>query len=280
MLTAIAPPGILADKNLHRLVIGRMVNLSLEHGNSDGSCFAYVVFAIIAGPRFGNYDAGFRFGQLGYDLVEKRGLKCFQAGTCSSFGYSALPWTKHVRTGRDLVRRAFKAANEVGDLVFAAFCCHHVNTNLIAAGDPELRLISQHHAELSSVYRVTVPPWEIGRWAHDKQLTYQRAAALGIDYPKSYHELSTDPRYKGKIAYVDPKITGEAAARYVVYGYVGNIWQLSDFWSLYNNQSMLLFPGPSDPGAVVDQLDDDLDLAGVIRLRHGVFLLPAALDQR
>jgi iron(III) transport system substrate-binding protein len=69
------------------------------------------------------------------------------------------------------------------------------------------------------------------------------------DYPKSYHELSTDPRYKGKIAYVDPNITGEAAARYVVYGYVGNIWPLRDFWSLYNNQSMLLFPGPSDPGA-------------------------------
>ena len=35
-----------------------------------------------------------------------------------------------------------------------------------------------------------------------------------------------------------------------------------------------------DPGAVVDQLDDDLDLAGVIRLRHDVFLLAAALDQR
>ncbi len=70
------------------------------------------------------------------------------------------------------------------------------------------------------------------------------------DYPKSYHELSIDPKYKGKIVYVDPKITGEAAARYVVYGYVGNIWPLRDFWSLYNNQSMFLFPGPSDPGAV------------------------------
>jgi D-aspartate ligase len=58
---------------------------------------------------------------------------------------------------------------------------------LIAGGDAELQLISQHHAELSCVYRVTVPPWEIARWAHDKRLTYQRAAALGIDYPRSYH---------------------------------------------------------------------------------------------
>jgi predicted ATP-grasp superfamily ATP-dependent carboligase len=76
---------------------------------------------------------------------------------------------------------------------------HHLDGwVLIAAGDAELRLISQHHAELSSVYRVTVPPWEIGRWAHDKQLTYQRAAALGIDYPKSY-----DPRDLQDVAQLD-----------------------------------------------------------------------------
>jgi D-aspartate ligase len=58
---------------------------------------------------------------------------------------------------------------------------------LIAGGDPELRLIAQHHAELSSVYRVTVPPWQIVRWAYDKRLTYQRAASLGIDHPFCHH---------------------------------------------------------------------------------------------
>jgi len=117
------------------LVICRMVNLSLEHGHSDGSCFAYVVFAIIAGPRFGNYDAGFRFGQLGYDLVEKRGLKRFQAGTYYAFGYSALPWTRHVRAGRELVRRGFDAANKIGDVTSAGICCDHVVRSLLAAGD-------------------------------------------------------------------------------------------------------------------------------------------------
>jgi PAS domain S-box-containing protein len=114
----------------------RMVNLSLQHGNSDGSCFAYVVFAIIVGPRFGNYEAGFRFGQLGYDLVEKRGLKRFQAGTCSSFGYSVLPWTKHVRAGRDLVRHSFDTANRIGDVTSAGICCDWLVRNLLAAGDP------------------------------------------------------------------------------------------------------------------------------------------------
>lgn len=60
---------------------------------------------------------------------------------------------------------------------------------LIAAGDGELRLLSQHHAELSALFRMTVPPWEKVRFAHDKRLTYERAAALGIDFPRCY-----DPR--------------------------------------------------------------------------------------
>lgn len=57
---------------------------------------------------------------------------------------------------------------------------------LIAAGDGELRLLSQHRAELAAVFRLTVPSWETVRFAHDKRLTYERAAALGIDFPRCY----------------------------------------------------------------------------------------------
>src|ERR1700751_5445352 len=91
---------------------------------------------MIAGPRFGDYQAGFRFGQLGYDLVEQRGLKRFQARTYMSFGNGVVPWKQHVRDGRELLRRAFEAANRSGDVTFAAYSCNHLNTNLLAAGDP------------------------------------------------------------------------------------------------------------------------------------------------
>ena len=63
VLTKALPPALYTDANLLSLAICRMVNLSLERGNSDGSCFAYVMLGIIAGPRFGNYNAGFRFGR-------------------------------------------------------------------------------------------------------------------------------------------------------------------------------------------------------------------------
>jgi PAS domain S-box-containing protein len=145
VLTKVLPPAGFTDANLVSLVVCRMVNLSLEHGNSDGSSFAYVWLGMIAGPNFGNYKAGFRFGQLGYELVEKRGLKRFQARTYMLFGSHVMPWTKHVRASRDLVNRTFEAANKIGDLTFAAYSCNNLNTNLLAAGDPLMEV--QREAE-------------------------------------------------------------------------------------------------------------------------------------
>jgi PAS domain S-box-containing protein len=136
VLTEVVTPALFTDKNLLSLVICRMVNLSLEHGNSDGSCFAYVWLGMILGPHFGDYETGFRFGRLGYDLVEKRGLHRYQARAYMSFGNLVMPWTKHIQTGRVLVRRAFDAANKTGDLTFAAYSCNNLNTNLLATGDP------------------------------------------------------------------------------------------------------------------------------------------------
>jgi len=60
------------NMNLEFLTVCQAVNLSLEHGNNDGSCFAYAMLGSVAGLHFGNFQAGVRFGQLGYDLIEHR----------------------------------------------------------------------------------------------------------------------------------------------------------------------------------------------------------------
>src|SRR5262249_7186899 len=93
VLTRVFPPARQTDRNLVALVICRAVNLSLAHGNSDGSCHAYALLGMVAGPHFGNYQVGLRFGQLGYDLIERRGLRRFQALTYLVVGGGVLPWT-------------------------------------------------------------------------------------------------------------------------------------------------------------------------------------------
>jgi predicted ATPase/signal transduction histidine kinase len=135
VFTEIVHPAFFYDENFSSLVVCRMVSLSLEHGNCDASCFGYVWFAMFAGPRFNNYKGGYRFGQLGFDLVEKRGLVRYQARTYLTFA-TLTPWAKHAASARSLIHRAFDAASRAGDLTFSAYSWEQLITNCLMVGDP------------------------------------------------------------------------------------------------------------------------------------------------
>ncbi|HEY6846281.1 MAG TPA: GAF domain-containing protein, partial [Terracidiphilus sp.] len=129
-------PALFTDANLASVMICKAVGLSLEHGNCDASSLAYVQFSRIAGPCFGDYRDGFRFGQLGYDLLERRGVKRFEERTYLCFALYTVPWMKHVQACRDLCCRAFKAASQIGDLTYAAYACNSLNSGVLFAGEP------------------------------------------------------------------------------------------------------------------------------------------------
>jgi PAS domain S-box-containing protein len=136
VLTRVVPATISTDSNLNALMICRAANLSLERGNCEASCLVYAMLGRIVGSRFGDYRTAFRFGQVGYELVERRGLKRFQAATYLYLATWIAHWAKHVRRSRDLHRRAFDAANRVGDFAFAAYATLGLNSDLLVAGDP------------------------------------------------------------------------------------------------------------------------------------------------
>jgi D-aspartate ligase len=57
---------------------------------------------------------------------------------------------------------------------------------LVAAGDAEVRFAAQHHDRLSTVFRMTLQPWDALQWSADKTLAYRRAAELGLHIPHDY----------------------------------------------------------------------------------------------
>ncbi|HTO60205.1 MAG TPA: AAA family ATPase [Bradyrhizobium sp.] len=136
VLTALLPPALFTNENLFCLIVARMANFSMEHGNTHGSCLAYVWLGLLLGPHFDNYPAAFEFGRLGLDLVERRGLTRFRARVYLDFSHVVNPWKQHARSGPALVRRALNAANELGDLTFAAYSSCNLISALLAAGAP------------------------------------------------------------------------------------------------------------------------------------------------
>jgi len=150
VLTLAQPTVIFTDENLHALMVCRVVNLSLEYGNSDASCMGYVALGAILRPRFGDPAAGFRFGQVGFDLQERRGLLRWKARVYLEFGYRIMPWTKHPGASVELARRAFDAARETGDLTFAAYACSSSITLSLLVGAP--LAVTQSEAEATLAF--------------------------------------------------------------------------------------------------------------------------------
>jgi predicted ATPase/C4-dicarboxylate-specific signal transduction histidine kinase len=136
VLAAIEAHAFLVNQNLRCFVVARIVNLSLKYGNSDGSCIAYVQLGWLVAPRFGDYQAAFRFGQLGLDLVEKRGLERFRTRVSQCFAYFISPWSRPLHNSLELLRRSFFTALETGDLKYAVFSGDRLIIMLLAVGDP------------------------------------------------------------------------------------------------------------------------------------------------
>jgi predicted ATPase/signal transduction histidine kinase len=135
VMAVLDSPALFFDNSLGCLIVGRIINLSLEHGHADGSCFAYVYSNLAFGCRFGDYRSGFRFAQLGFDLMEKRGLSRFKPRIYLGFAM-ATSWIKHLSTSQALLRRAVGIAQDSGDLVFLGYALRTLTTNLLASGTP------------------------------------------------------------------------------------------------------------------------------------------------
>ncbi|WP_455282641.1 trifunctional serine/threonine-protein kinase/ATP-binding protein/sensor histidine kinase [Cupriavidus necator] len=145
-LSKLFAPAVQTDVNLTCLTICKAVSLSIERGNCDASCVLYANVGRVAGQRFGDYQAGYRFGLLGCELVDRRGLRRFEAKTFLCFSIFVARWLKPVRTCRELLRRAFAAANRIGDLAYGAFAGNNLNSDLIFAGEPlpEVQCEAEH----------------------------------------------------------------------------------------------------------------------------------------
>ncbi len=202
VLTKAATPARFIDQNLQYLVIGRMVNLSLEHGNSDASCYAYALVGAVLGSEFGDYGASSRFGKLGLDLVQLRGLDRFEAGVYLVLAIDIIPWTQPIRGGRSLTQRAFDAAERLGDRTFAGYSCAIKVFDLIAAGDPLRDVQIEAEARLDFVRKLSsglqvdiiTPPLQLIRTMRGLTPIFGSFNDAEFDEARFERHLETDPR--------------------------------------------------------------------------------------
>ncbi|MBC6365674.1 adenylate/guanylate cyclase domain-containing protein [Algoriphagus sp. AK58] len=94
----------------------KMVNVSLQHGNSEGAIIGYLGF----GPVFHSgilkqWNKGFKFGELTLALVEKYKSHSSRAEANFVTGYFAVPWQKPALEMEKFWQIAYESGLESGD---------------------------------------------------------------------------------------------------------------------------------------------------------------------
>ena len=137
LLAELGTPAIFVRQNLLHLTLARMVRLSIEDGLTSASVWAFVWFgATLVQRNFAQFQAGYRFGKLAYDLMERHAFHGYRPKVCLTFGDNINFYVHHLKTDRDLINLAFQSAVENGDLVWACYSCNHIISNMLSAGDP------------------------------------------------------------------------------------------------------------------------------------------------
>lgn len=119
---------------LHELLLIRMIEISMKHGNSGASATAYALW----GSNFcakGEYTRGYQFGKLAYDLVEKHNFVAYRAQICNVFGPFILIYARPFQEELEIVRTGVRAAYETGNGLFASLNSVQVCTTMALKGD-------------------------------------------------------------------------------------------------------------------------------------------------
>ena len=112
--------GLLLGRRGTDLPFGPGANLSLLHGPSPYSAFAYVLYGAIHNARTGQYDVGYAFGKLALALAQRFGNRAEECRTLEVYGVLVHPWKAPLRDGLPLLKEGYRAGVESGELAYAA----------------------------------------------------------------------------------------------------------------------------------------------------------------
>jgi PAS domain S-box-containing protein len=135
VLSVLAGPATFTDFQLFCLLACRMVNVSIQHGMSGASAYAYACLGSVLGANFHRYREGYCLARLACDLVEKHAFTAYDTKVYHAMGLAAF-WTEPITSVIELRRATTRTATERGDLTFACYGMHQSITYLLTRNDP------------------------------------------------------------------------------------------------------------------------------------------------
>ena len=135
ILMDLTAPAYFISQNLFAMLILKMFNLSLKHGNADVSPYSFSMYGMFLGSTFGDYNGGYEFGKLGLKVADKVDNTKMRCKTNFVFGSFINHWKRHAKTDFEYLLKGFEYGLDSGDLVFAGYSAYSKIVVMSAKGD-------------------------------------------------------------------------------------------------------------------------------------------------
>ena len=120
ILSSIISAAYQAAPELLPLVIFAEFDLSVEYGNAPESTHGYVMYGLTLVAILGDIDAGYRFGQLGVNLLQRIHAPKLTAKTIFAFNCFLRHWQEPAKYTLEGYLQAYSTGLEIGDIEYVA----------------------------------------------------------------------------------------------------------------------------------------------------------------
>ncbi|OKH54583.1 serine/threonine protein kinase [Calothrix sp. HK-06] len=107
------------------LVTLKMVDLSIQYGNTGLSANGYCTYGFLLCCVIGDIETGYEFAQLSLNVLSKTNVASLQAKTLLLYNSLVGHWKNHARDFLKPLQEVYRIGLETGDLEFASYALHN-----------------------------------------------------------------------------------------------------------------------------------------------------------
>ena len=107
------------------LIVLKQVEFSMRYGNAIESPFPYAAYGLMLCGSIGDIDAGYRFGQLALNLLEKFNAREIETRTRMAVNFTVRHWKEPARQMLPSFMKVYQSGLETGDPTHACYSLYH-----------------------------------------------------------------------------------------------------------------------------------------------------------
>ncbi|MCW5314457.1 AAA family ATPase [Nostoc sp. KVJ3] len=122
ILMGVLPAAFQTAPAMMPIIVCKMVNLSLNYGNTAVSAYGYSLYGLLLCGVQGEINSGYEFGKLASSLVSQFNAEELKAKILTVVSAHVMHWKEHIRETLTSSMSGYASGLETGDLEYAGYC--------------------------------------------------------------------------------------------------------------------------------------------------------------